>query len=55
MEDFQEDLDAQFALLDPAPGALYAFRFADLGKSETFLLKAKRPNDAGEVPIGGAY
>ncbi len=55
MEDFQEELDAEFARLDPSPGALYAFRFADLGKPETFLLKAKRPNAAGEVPIGGAY
>jgi hypothetical protein len=55
LEDFQEELDSELARLDSAAGALYAFRIADLEKPETFLLKAKRPNESGEVPIGGAY
>jgi hypothetical protein len=37
------------------PGAVYAFREADLEKLESALVKAKRPNERGEVPIGGAY
>jgi hypothetical protein len=55
VEDFQYEVDIEHARLGPATGAVYAFRFGDLEKPETFLLKAKRPNASGEVPIGGAY
>jgi hypothetical protein len=41
MEDFQEELDTELARLDPAAGALYAFRFADLEKPENLLAQGQ--------------
>jgi hypothetical protein len=52
---FLEDLDGYLAEAVGQPGAIYAFREADLDNIESALLKAKRPNERGEVPIGGAY
>lgn len=50
-----EELDNALAELEPDAGALYAFRYADLERPENYLLTGKRPNEFGEVPIGGAY
>lgn len=41
-------------------GAIYAFRLADLERQDAtgfvhVLVRAKVPNERGEVPIGGAY
>ena len=50
-----DELESALAEWEPEAGALYAFRYADLERPETYLLTGKRPNELGEVPIGGAY
>jgi hypothetical protein len=36
-------------------GALSVLPFTTIDQPEFYLLKAKRPNENGEVPLGGAY
>lgn len=50
-----EELDSALAELEPNVRALYALRYCDLVRPETGLFVAKRPNELGATPIGGAY
>jgi len=51
-DDLLEDIEYWYK----KPGEeLYIFPFADIDKPEYILVEAKKPNENGEVPIGGAY
>jgi hypothetical protein len=36
-------------------GAMYVLPFTQVDSDEFYLVKAKRPNSEGQVPLGGAY
>jgi hypothetical protein len=50
-----EDLENDIRQHSYANSEIYVFPFNDIDKPEHYLLKAKYPNDKGEVPLGGAY
>ena len=50
-----EDLEDDIRKHSQPNSEIYIFPFTDIDKSEYYVLKAKYPNDIGEVPLGGAY
>jgi hypothetical protein len=54
-KDCFEDLEDDIRIHSHIHAEIYIFPFTDIDKPEHYLLKAKYPNDKGEVPLGGPY
>lgn len=50
-----EDLEDEIRIHSHPSAEIYILPFTDIDEPEHWLLKAKYPNDKGEVPLGGAY
>jgi hypothetical protein len=50
--DLLEDIEGR---CNQVGSEIYIFPFTDIDKPEHILVKAKKPNENGEVPIGSAY
>jgi hypothetical protein len=53
--DCYDDLEGDIREHSHPNSEIYIFPLTNIDKPEHYLLKAKYPNDKGEVPIGGAY
>ena len=50
-----EDLEGDIRKYSRSNSEVYIFPFTEIDRPEYYVLKAKYPNDKGEVPLGGAY